>query len=255
MTWFERGGSRIYFEQEGLGDAVLFLPGWSETISEFASLRRALATRYTVVAADLPGSGKSEPQPREYPVSYYRDDAQSFAALLEELGLAPAHVTGFSDGGEVALVMAVDSPSVVRSVSAWGAAGSLAASPEMLDAFSVLIDEPPEPMREFAEYLKHAYGEANARAMTKSVVAAWRAIVEAGSDISRSAAGSIACPTLLITGELDGFAPPGVVSELADAIPIGEFIEVKGAGHSLHEDHGEWLADIILKRLRSWGPG
>jgi valacyclovir hydrolase len=249
MGWFEHAESTIHFEDEGKGDPVLFLPGWSESVDEFTALRAALSEKFRVIAADLPGSGKSGPQPRAYTPAYYEDDAQSFLALLEAMNVIPAHILGFSDGGEVALVMAVRNPESPRSVVAWGAAGQLVTPPEMVDAFYSVVDEPIEPLAEFSEHLKGAYGEANARAMSQSVVTAWRSIQDAGGDISRSKAAAIGSPTLLITGEHDFFAPPQVVSELAQMIKGGEFIEVKGAGHVLHHDHGEWLADTIVSWL------
>lgn len=245
MSWFEHGGSRIYYEDAGQGDPVLFLPGWSESVDDFQALRDALTARLRVISADLPGSGKSLPQPRSYPPTYYEDDARSFLALIGHLGIAPAHVAGFSDGGEIALVMAIRNPGAVRSVAAWGAAGVIDVAPELIDAFEHLIDAPGEGLQGFADHLKSVYGEASARAMCQNVAVAWRAIAAAGGDISRAGAPSIVAPTLLITGEHDFFASPATVTALADAIPGSQFLEVPGAGHSLHEDHGDWLATTI----------
>jgi valacyclovir hydrolase len=241
MSWYEGDASRIYYEEEGAGPPVLFLPGWSESIDEFAALRRAVAANHRVISADLPGSGKSGPQPRDYPASYYLDDAAAFAAFLEARGASPANVLGFSDGGEIALAMAVGHPGAVRSVAAWGAAGRIVTPPEMMDAFYNVVDTPAEPMRGFSEALKAAYGEANARAMVQSAVTAWRNIAATGGDISRAGAPGISCPVLLITGEHDFFAPPDVVSELAGVIPAAEFHVVDGAGHVLHHEHSDWL--------------
>ena len=55
MSWFEHGGNTIYYEEEGQGQPVIFLPGWSESIDEFAPLRGALAAQFRVISADLPG--------------------------------------------------------------------------------------------------------------------------------------------------------------------------------------------------------
>jgi valacyclovir hydrolase len=125
MAVFEHGTSRIYYEEHGSGETVLLLPGFAGSITELSALREALAARYRVIAADLPGSGRSEPQPREYPPTFYEDDARSFAALLQQLETGPAHLVGFSDGGEVSLLMAALTPNVLRSVVTWGAAGTL----------------------------------------------------------------------------------------------------------------------------------
>jgi valacyclovir hydrolase len=250
MSSFEHGGSQIYYEEEGSGEPVLLLPGWGGTIEEFSSLRAALAPKFKVIAADVPGSGKSGPQPREYTATYFQDDARALLALLDHLGAAPAHVVGFSDGGEYALVMASLKPSAARSVVTWGAAGTVVEPmPGMFEAMHNIIDSPIEPLKEFSGYLKAAYGEANARSMAQSVSKAWSAIAQAGGDISRSRAAEITCPALLITGEQDFMAPPPLVSEMASAIRGGEFVEAKGAGHDVHSAQPEWLATTVVDWL------
>lgn len=250
MSWFEHGGSRIYYEQEGQGEPVLILPGWGGSIDEFGPIRQSLAPHFRVTSADVPGSGKSGPQPRAYTSTYYRDDAETFLAMLDDLAASPAHLIGFSDGGEVALLMAAMRPEVVKSVVTWGSAGQLVAPPGMLEAFYNLVDDPIPPLRDFAEYLKTTYGEDNARAMTRSTSDALRAIIESGGDISRSQAAGIACPVLLLTGEHDMFCPPALVSELASEIPHGTFVKVDEVGHEIHMARPEWLAETITNWLQ-----
>jgi valacyclovir hydrolase len=250
MGWFEHGAVRIYYEEEGAGDPLLLIPGVTLSIEDLQPIRQELAPRYRVIAADPPGSGRSGPQPREYPASYFLDDSHALLALLHELRASPAHVVGFSDGGEYALVMAELDPAAVRSIVAWGAAGTVAAPPEFVEAFGQVVDHPAPGFEEFSSYLKQTYGEANARIMTRSAAKAYAEMAEAGGDISRDRAGEIACPALLITGEHDAmFAPPSVVSELAGAMPRGEFIEAKGAGHAVHHDSPEWLTRTIVDWL------
>lgn len=250
MAVFEHGTSRIYYEEHGSGDPVLLLPGFAVSMTELTALRAALAAGHRVISADLPGSGRSEPQPREYTPTYIEDDARSFAALLRQLETGPAHLIGYSDGGEVSLLMAAMAPDLVRSVATWGAAGTI---PEeqlpFLDAFYDVIDNPIEPLQGFSEQLKAEYGEANARAMTRSFVGAIRAIVADGGDISLSRAAGITRPVLLIVGEHDFFISPALVTQVAARLPSAEAIEVEGAGHGVHEDRPEWLARTLLDWL------
>jgi valacyclovir hydrolase len=250
MALFEHGTSRIYYEVHGSGDPVLLLPGFAVSITELTALRDALSPRYRVISADLPGSGRSEPQPREYTATYFEDDARSFAALLRHLETGSAHLVGYSDGGDVSLLMAAMMPDSARSVATWGAAGTI---PEeqlpLLDAFYNVIDSPIEPLQGFSEQLKAEYGEGNARAMTRSFASAIRAIVAGGGDISLSRAGRITCPVLLIVGEHDFFISPALVAQVAARIPAAEVIEVEGAGHGVHEDRPEWFAEILLDWL------
>jgi valacyclovir hydrolase len=242
---FEHGQSRVYYEESGSGTPLLLLPGWGGSIEELAPLRDALNSRFRVIAADLPGSGKSGPQPRTYTLSYLEDDAHTFLAMVEALQAAPAHVVGFSDGGEYALLMAAIKPEAVRSIATWGSAGSLGDNRPMAEAMASIVDDPIPPMREFSTYLKSVYGEDNARVMTQSFAKSLLAIMDAGSDISRSRAANIACPSLLITGENDFLAPPSLVADMAGAIAKGEFIEAKGASHDVHHEQPQWLIETI----------
>jgi valacyclovir hydrolase len=202
-----------------------------------------------VIAADLPGSGKSGPQPRQYKPGYFSEDAAAMLALLDHLAAAPAHVVGFSDGGDDALLMALTRPGSIRSVTALGAAGILQAMPGMLEAFASLVDDPIPPLAGFSEYLKATYGETNARIMVKSEAAALSAMVAAGGDITFSRASELHCPVLLVTGEHDPFAPPSLVERTAAAIPGSTFIEAKGAGHDVHNDRPGWLAGVVTDWL------
>ncbi|HEX2620144.1 MAG TPA: alpha/beta hydrolase [Phototrophicaceae bacterium] len=252
MSWFEHGIARIYYEEHGEGHPVLLLPGFAGSIEELSPLRDTLVmANYRVIAADLPGSGRSEPQPRQYTASYYRDDAGAFAALLQNVTDAPAHILGFSDGGEVALLIASLTPNIVRSVLTWGSAGKISdPDRQLLEALYNVIDNPIPPLRPFNEYLIATYGETNARATTQSAANAMRAIVDAGGDISVSKANTITCPVLLITGEHDFFAPPSLVSDLATHIKLSEMFMVVGAGHDVHHSHSAWLAQTTLDWLK-----
>ena len=251
MFWFEHNSSRIYYEEQGSGAPVLVLPGFAGSIEEFAALREALvAAGYRVIAADLPGSGRSEPQPRAYPATYFEDDARSFAALLQHLAVGPAHLMGFSDGGEISLLMAALMPGVARSVVTWGAAGVLNDPDGRLgEAMYNVVDHPIPPLQEFRDYLIATYGEANARAMTQSLVGALRDIIKDGGDLSFAKAGTITCPVLLIVGEHDFFAPPALASKLAARIRTAEALVAEGAEHNVYGDRPEWLTQTILDWL------
>src|SRR5712692_1844001 len=159
MFWFEHDTSRIYFEEQGSGDPVLVLPGFAGSIEEFSALWEALvASGYRVIAADLPGSGRSEPQPRAYTATYFEDDARSFAALLQHLATGPAHLMGFSDGGEISLLMAALMPGVARSVVALGAAGVINdPSGKLREVLYNVVDHPIPPLQHFRDKIVAAY--------------------------------------------------------------------------------------------------
>jgi valacyclovir hydrolase len=248
MAWFEHGTSRIFYEEQGSGIPVLVLPGFSQGNEEFSHLREALVgAGYRIIAADLPGSGRSEPQPRTYTATYYEEDARSFAALLDHLATEPAHLVGFSDGAEVSLLMATLIPEGVRSVVVWGAAGVIN-DPDgrMRDAMYNIIDHPIPPLKPLHDFLVATYGEASARVMTQSHVDALSDIIKGGGELSRSKADRITCPVLLISGEHDMFAAPELAAKLAARIPTAETLVVEGAEHNVYGERPEWLTQTII---------
>jgi valacyclovir hydrolase len=230
---------------------VLLLPGFAGRIEELASVIDGLSPEFRVVAADLPGSGESEPIPRAYTPDYYEDDARTFVAFVSAVIGEPAHLVGFSDGGEVALLMAIQDPAIARSVAAWGAAGSLPdEAAGMAAAMGEIVDHPMPGMEGFRDYFVGAYGEEIARRTTRSWSAAMGGIIARGGSLSRDRAGEITCPVLLITGELDDLATPDLIRELADRIPGARAVVAKGAGHGVSWEQPEWLNNTILAFLR-----
>jgi valacyclovir hydrolase len=249
MAWHGPPGRQLYYEDSGRGDAVVLLPGWGGSIADLGRLRRDLADGFRVVAIDLPGSGRSQPQPRHYTPGYYQEDAAVLLGLLDALGIGAAHLAGFSDGGEEALLMAALRPSCALSVFTWGAVGQILAAPADLDELAVAVTRPGGTLAPLAAYLTEAYGAANATIMTRTWSSAMRGILDAGGDISRSVAARIRCPALLVAGTYDKFCPPEETRELAEAIPRGQFAEAHGAGHDVHISHGGWLSATALRWL------
>jgi valacyclovir hydrolase len=250
MAWFEHGDSRIYYEEGGSGDALLFLPGFTDSIQHYGPLREALAAKYRVIAADLPGSGNSGPQPRHYTPTYYEEDARSFIALLQHLAAEPAHLTGFSDGGETALLMAALEPGAARSVFVWGAGGQISDPGGTLsDAFHTIVDNPAPGFEGFHDYLIASYGEENARLMMQSFAQAMRAIDAAGGDISLGRAHRITCPTMLVVGENDPMVSMALISQLAAAVPNAQTWVVDGLDHDVYHPQAELFTQTLLDWL------
>jgi valacyclovir hydrolase len=253
MPYLEHNGTRVYYELHGEGERILVLPGFTEDTGDLEELISELARDYHVIAADLPGSGRSQPIPREYSPDFYLEDAHTMSALLRHLGIERAHVAGFSDGGEVTLLMAVHYPDLVRSLIVWGAAGTLGTGDiaPSLDAIYNMIDNPVEDLQGWSDYIKQQYGEEAGRATMQSWSTASKAILERGGDISLSRAHEIRCPTLIISGELDPFVTPDMARGLASRIPDTTFHIVPGVGHTVHHDRPEWFMQTVLDWLDS----
>jgi pimeloyl-ACP methyl ester carboxylesterase len=97
------------------GPPVLFIHG-SHVAEAMRPLveERALSDSYRIVQYHRRGFAGSTSL--EGPVSLGRQAADA-AALLDQLGVGPAHIAGHSYGGATALQLAVDRPDVVRSLA------------------------------------------------------------------------------------------------------------------------------------------
>ena len=93
---------------------VLVHGGWTDH-STWATLVLPLAGSFRVVTYDRRGHSRSErgagPAPR-------RQDEDDLAAIVEALGLGPAHLVGSSYGAAISLALAGRRPELVRSVVA-----------------------------------------------------------------------------------------------------------------------------------------
>lgn len=73
-----------------------------------------LAQRFQVLSYDRRGHSLSEAPPGPGSID---EDAADLAALIDELGLAPAHVAGLSSGGAITLRLTARRPDLFRSLS------------------------------------------------------------------------------------------------------------------------------------------
>lgn len=104
----------MHVEQEGSGPVVLLLHGFTGSARSWDALRAELRTRFTVIAVDLPGHGRSSvPTTGAYGMA---DVTREVAAVLADASAAPAAVLGYSMGGRIALRLALEHPSVVGSL-------------------------------------------------------------------------------------------------------------------------------------------
>src|SRR5262245_39603180 len=85
-------GIDLYYEERGSGPPLLIIPPLSGTGYTISTLE----PHFRSITFDNRGAGRSAVPPGPYTTRLLADDA---AALLEYLGVARAHVFGFSLGG------------------------------------------------------------------------------------------------------------------------------------------------------------
>jgi pimeloyl-ACP methyl ester carboxylesterase len=114
----ELNGIKLYFETYGEGTPVLLLHGNGDDIAAMGYQIKFFSEKYRVIAADSRGHGKSEMGPGRLT---YEQMAEDCNALLEKLDLKKVYVLGWSDGGIIGLLLAMNHPDKVAKLAIMGA--------------------------------------------------------------------------------------------------------------------------------------
>src|SRR5689334_15115760 len=92
-------GTRLYYERTGAGAPVLLVMGLGMNATGWWRTIPVLAQGLEVIAFDNRGSGRSDVPEGPYSADQMADDAM---AVLDDAGVARAHVYGISLGGMIA---------------------------------------------------------------------------------------------------------------------------------------------------------
>ena len=104
---------RLYFEKSGQGAPLILLHGNGEDRTCFAGQIPPLSERFTVYAVDTRGHGKSPRGIAPFTLAQFADDLRDF---LDAQGIARAHIYGFSDGANIAMLFALKNPDRLLSL-------------------------------------------------------------------------------------------------------------------------------------------
>ncbi|MBE8470872.1 alpha/beta fold hydrolase [Streptomyces justiciae] len=240
MATVQVGGVEIAYDRVGQGPPLVLAHGAGDAARIWRPQLTGLADEFTVVAWDEPGAGRSSDLPAGFTLADY---ALCLAAVIEDVGLGPAHVGGLSWGGTVVLELYRHRPELVKTLlladtyAGWrgslppeevalrveGARRMLAVPPEEFDPTlpGLFAGEPPP------EYVPML--DAMARDVRQATMGA-QLLLMAEAD-QRDLLPQIGVPTLLLWGELDVRSPLEVARAFEAAIPDTELVVLPGAGH------------------------
>src|SRR5665213_2718877 len=111
-------GIKIYCEIYGTGKLLLMIHGNNGSIANFEGNIPYFSKKYKVIVADSRSQGKSKDEGDSLSFEMMADDE---AALLDKLHIDSAYVLGWSDGGIVALLLAMRHPQKVIKLASTGA--------------------------------------------------------------------------------------------------------------------------------------
>lgn len=104
---------KLHYTEHGSGEPLILLHGNGEDSSYFERQITFFQNRYRVIAVDTRGHGKSPRGTAPLTLNQFADDLRAF---MDELDIASAHILGFSDGANVAMLFALAHPTRVKSL-------------------------------------------------------------------------------------------------------------------------------------------
>ena len=221
------------------GETVLLLHGGLGNSDAMVDLLGArLSDTYRVAAFDRRGHGRTADTDEPF---HYATMADETVAFLEHLG-GPAHLIGWSDGGNVGLLVALRRPDLVGRLVTIG-------SNYHHDGLLPLDVDSDSPVLEMlsAEYAERSPDGAEHfdEIVGKSVT-----MFACEPDLTVDDLGKVSVPTLVMVGDDDAIARPHTCS-LYESIPNAQLAVVPGASHALPMEQPEEVVRIITRFLTS----
>lgn len=259
-------GVRFYVEVSGTGPALLLLHGTGASTHSWRGLIGPLSSRFTVIAPDLPGHGRTVTAASD--ALTLPGMARAVAALLTALGYQPCIVAGHSAGAAVLIRMALDgliAPNVIISLNGallpfqgpvgqffsplakllvlnpfatriftW-AAQNEANVKRLLDDTGSKLDE--EGIRLYARLFRDPKHVSGALAM----MANWD-LKQLERDMPK-----LRAPLVLVAASNDRSIPADYAFRVRDMVPGAKVEVLRGLGHLAHEEKPQEAYELILR--------
>ena len=250
-------GTPLYAEAIGDPQAppLLLIAGQAADHRMWDGIRDDLARAHRVIAYDHRGMGRSG-KPLQPPYST-RGFAQDALAVLDHLGIARAHVYGFSMGGRIAQWLAIDAPArlgaLVLGATTPGDAHGVRRAPAADAAMSgrdpaarLPLFVSPAWLRGHPEFLS-SLGLDGSRPVPLQVLKLHYLASQAHDAWDRLP--EITAPTRLVHGSADPVNPPANSELLAARIPGARVRLIEGARHLYLWEYREEASRAVLDFL------
>lgn len=251
-----------------LDPAILLIHGaaasmiwWEDELCE----RLSAAGRY-VIRYDQRDTGRSTNDPAGHPAYDMKDLAGDAIGILDALGLERAHVVGRSMSGGTALILAVDHPDRVESVTFMATTtGEPDLPPPTPEFMSAVGGDPPDPadreawINYIVRVIRNYWGgspffdEGHVRALAELDARRTRDLASTDNHFAMDTPGPVGggfgdvnMPALVIHGDIDPVFPLPHAFALRDALPAAELVVLEHTGHELPAQRwGEFVEALV----------
>lgn len=98
---------KLYYSEHGSGEPLILLHGNGEDSRYFKEQIRFFSKHFRVIAVDTRGHGRSPRGNAPFTLTQFAEDLRCF---MLEMGIKKAHILGFSDGANIAMLFALKYP-------------------------------------------------------------------------------------------------------------------------------------------------
>ena len=233
MTYIDVLGHSTWASiSEKKADSVLLLHGGLNGSDTFTGVGDGLADKYRVNYFYRRGHGQTADTPEPF---HYEAMADETIAVLESIG-GTSHLVGWSDGGNIGLIVAMRRPDLVKRLVVIGANfkheaildfGLTEESPAMQMIAENYMKQSPDGPDHFEEFV------------TKSLVM-W----DAEPNMTVQDLSKISIPVLVMVGDDDGINLSHTC-EMYESIPGAQLSVIPGASHAVPMEKPAEVARIV----------
>jgi pimeloyl-ACP methyl ester carboxylesterase len=216
-------GHTMFYAMQGRGSTLVLLHGGGDSGEHsFAQQLDVFAEHHLIVAPDQVGQGRT---PDVHGPLSYTGMMEDTAALLQHLKLKHVDVVGFSDGGILALMLAVRHPELVRRLVISG----VNIAPDGLN---------PDDLEDL-----RATQISKPKTIDEKLTQLW-ANSPTEAELSVAMLAKIVQPVLVISGDRDAITLEHTL-KIFHALPLAELCVLPGTDHATFSGRSEWLNPII----------
>ena len=176
-----------FYIEKGQGEPLILLHGNGENCDYFAGQIDVFAQQYHVYALDTRGYGKTPRGDAPFTIRQFADDLLAF---MDAHDIDKAHILGFSDGGNIAMIFAMKYPDRVlrlilngANLDAKGVKPSIQIPIEIGYRFAKVFAKKSEEARKHAELLGLMVNDPNVRPEELAAIKAKTLVIAGTKDM------------------------------------------------------------------------
>ncbi len=240
--WTAPDGSDINYEQYGGNEAskphLLLLPGLLGAISsQWRPFLKPLSESYRLILVDLRGHGRSKNNALTLDSNQMAND---LLGLLDHLKVERLHIAGYSLGGYLGLMLALNQPRRVATLLMHASKFYWTATAAQKMQQQLNPDIMAQKVPTYADQLVKDHGGRQWRILVRQAAELTANLVDNG--LKEKQLANVQCPVLVSVGDRDELIPLPEAFRLSHALPQGQLFVLPNTRHPLQT---VWLIPML----------